>query len=257
MKTTLSRYYDNPSLTATAKPQQKRLERFNMAKILSPFLSQDASGSVGILTTSRVHSGQTMRLRSRPLDHRSVYSTLIQRLNFEYCGYTWSRLSATVRQGWVSLADFTTKSAIGFGASRLTAKDIYFRLNLARLNVGYDVNDSAPLTLASSYMPLFTCYFSTPYVKLTFDITPNTYDTIIVYQKRNLRASALSPQHCTFSEFIRWGATSPYNITPAVDNGSGPGRQPPFTSGSTMHIKIHAQDDLGRTTVKQFFSVYC
>lgn len=228
-----------------------------MARILSPFLSQDARGSIGTLTASRIHSGQVLHLRSRPLDKRSPNATVLQRDAFAYLVYSFTRLSSSVLAQWQRLADITNRSSV-FGARKpLTPKDIYLSLNLTRIFAGYDKNDIAPWTCLPSYRPTFTIAYTSSKVQLSWTPALSTYDFIVVYQKRNLRASSISPAKTTFSEIIRYGTTSPYFITPSVDNGSGPGNQPPFTSGSTMHIHVFASDAEGRRTVKQFFSVLC
>jgi hypothetical protein len=141
-----------------------------MALIRMGSIATDISGSIAGVTYARNRSGAYARARVAPINPQSARQSAA-RNNVSACQAAYAEtLIAAQRALWKTLAEmssFTNK----LGASiKLTAQNLFIRINALRLQCGLDILEDAPTPPAGASAPTLTIA-ATAAAGLTFEDT--------------------------------------------------------------------------------------
>jgi hypothetical protein len=103
-----------------------------MAKVLSPFLSTDAKGTVGGMTASQWRGVKTMRIKAQPVKRLRTQQP-VNRSRLAFLVSSWSQLSDDYRQQWRDWAAAHPQPD-GFGSTFIMSGiNAFTQLNIRRM----------------------------------------------------------------------------------------------------------------------------
>jgi hypothetical protein len=220
-----------------------------MAKILSPFMSQEARGSVGGMTASKGRSGQILRSKRSPVQPRSYIQQqkrfLLQSLNHHFL-----TLDPTYITQWNDFAaNWTVTDSLG-QSIHLTGLNWFISLNTRLVALGSTPHDAPPLNPNCAYNPVILAHQAAggDPITITFDTVPTAWQAIWC------RWSGALPKTSSFKKkslkqrlIIRSTDTSPKtailyaDLTPTI---------------SRYQFELFSVDEYGRGGSVQRFDVY-
>ena len=151
-----------------------------MAKVLLPFLSQRALGSVGSLTASEAKQGATMRLRVNPTQPRTAAQLAVRSI-LAAVSALWATCSQAQRDAWAAwAADHPVSNRFGSPAT-LSGHQAFCALNSQLANAGQLAVLDAPTDSAPAAPTSFAAADAKNAIDVSWDAMAGTDKTVQVW----------------------------------------------------------------------------
>lgn len=227
-----------------------------MASVKGAIHSDQAAGSIGGISFSDDQYGSTAKANVNPVDPKSTTGSQQRNQANAYCSFHFQNLSVQTYQLWKDYSEnFFWKNKLG-NTVKLSPLGWYLKHCIpARLYFNHEA-DLDPYLTRDIFSPNFSCYWQSSGITLEWDSVLPANQAIVVWQKRNLRATQVQYSFMKRSHIIKYPATSPYLLSGPLVTANDPIGFPVLLGNTFTNLRVQCYNNFGQSMPELRFRIH-